>query len=131
MDIFGRGLFDSDNGLFSGGERVYEITGQFGAVGIVALVLGIILWAALMTVIVLACMELIRRYRQPRNTPGASGPPPAPDQPVPEIPGPGVLAILDERYARGEIGRDEYFSRRADLTGLAGQTPQGSVTPQQ
>jgi len=31
---------------------------------------------------------------------------------------------LDERYARGEIGRDEYFSRRADLTGPAGQQQQ-------
>lgn len=25
--------------------------------------------------------------------------------------------ILDERYARGEIGRDEYHARRADLEG--------------
>jgi len=124
MDIFGRGLFDSDNGLFSGGERVYEITGQFGAVGIVALVLGIILWAALMTVIVLACMELIRRYRRPRTAPGVSGAPPAQDQLPPGTPAPGVLAILDERYARGEIGRDEYLSRRADLTGPAGQQQQ-------
>jgi uncharacterized membrane protein len=25
--------------------------------------------------------------------------------------------ILDDRYARGEIGRDEYLERRRDLTG--------------
>ncbi len=25
------------------------------------------------------------------------------------------LEILDERYARGEVGREEYLSRRADL----------------
>ena len=27
------------------------------------------------------------------------------------------LGILDERYARGDIGREEYLSRRADLKG--------------
>jgi putative membrane protein len=27
------------------------------------------------------------------------------------------LDILDERYARGEIGRDEYLAKRRDLTG--------------
>ena len=25
--------------------------------------------------------------------------------------------ILDERYARGEVGRDEYLQRRSDMTG--------------
>lgn len=28
-----------------------------------------------------------------------------------------ALDILEARYARGEIGRDEYLKRRADLTG--------------
>lgn len=28
----------------------------------------------------------------------------------------GAVAILDERYARGEIDRDEYLARKADLT---------------
>ena len=27
------------------------------------------------------------------------------------------LEVLDERYARGEIGRDEYLAKRRDLTG--------------
>jgi putative membrane protein len=27
------------------------------------------------------------------------------------------LDVLDERYARGEIGRDEYQAKRRDLTG--------------
>lgn len=29
------------------------------------------------------------------------------------------LAILDERYARGEINREEYLEKRRDLTGEA------------
>ena len=33
---------------------------------------------------------------------------------------------LDLRYARGEIGRDEYLQRRADLTG---QSPPPGPTP--
>lgn len=28
----------------------------------------------------------------------------------------GGLAVLEERYARGEIGREEYLEKRADLT---------------
>lgn len=30
----------------------------------------------------------------------------------------GALAILEERYARGEIGRDEYRQKRQDLEGV-------------
>lgn len=29
----------------------------------------------------------------------------------------GALAILDERYARGEISREDYLQMRKDLTG--------------
>jgi putative membrane protein len=35
----------------------------------------------------------------------------------------GALAELDLRYARGEIGRDEYLQRRADLGGPAAPAP--------
>ncbi len=33
---------------------------------------------------------------------------------------PTALEILEARYARGEIDRDEYLERRADLTGRSG-----------
>jgi len=36
--------------------------------------------------------------------------------------GPGLHA-LDTRYARGEIGRDDYLQRRADLLSPQAQTP--------
>lgn len=39
-------------------------------------------------------------------------PPPYPDQPAEQRRG---LAILEERYARGEIQRDEYLQKKADL----------------
>jgi putative membrane protein len=29
----------------------------------------------------------------------------------------GALDILEERYARGEIGRDEYLQKKQDITG--------------
>jgi putative membrane protein len=35
---------------------------------------------------------------------------------------PGALGLLDARYARGEIGRDEYLQARADL-GAAPPSP--------
>ncbi|MBU2602396.1 MAG: SHOCT domain-containing protein [Actinobacteria bacterium] len=35
------------------------------------------------------------------------------------VPRSGALGILGERYARGEIDRDEYLARKADLAGRA------------
>lgn len=32
-------------------------------------------------------------------------------------PGAGALEILDERYARGELSREQYVAMKADLTG--------------
>jgi len=44
--------------------------------------------------------------------------PPYPTQ-APGAPGPDPRAILDARYAKGEIMRDEYLRMRADLEGRA------------
>jgi len=44
--------------------------------------------------------------------------PPYPTQ-APGAPGPDPRAILDARYAKGEITRDEYLRMRADLEGRA------------
>ena len=57
---------------------------------------------------------------------------PSPPRP-PYAPGSGMQPLnpvheLDLRYARGEIGRDEYLQRRADLTGQS-SPPGPTATP--
>ncbi len=56
--------------------------------------IGSLLWIAVLIAVVVL---LVRRERAspPRHNP--------------------ALAILAERYARGEIGRDEYLQKKADL----------------
>lgn len=39
------------------------------------------------------------------------------------------LAILEERYARGEIGRDEYLQKKQDMTGRGGIAKPSAGTP--
>src|SRR4051812_22256948 len=41
----------------------------------------------------------------------------------------GALAELDLRYARGEVGRDEYLQRRADLGGPAAPGGEPGAAP--
>ena len=127
---YGHGFFGSGDTFVDGG-RIYELNGHLGAWGIVGVVLGIILWAAVVTALVLVIIELIRRRRGPRPEPApVASLPPASEAPV-LLGGPEALRILDERYARGEIDRDEYLGRRGDLTGLTGQPTQTPAAPQQ
>jgi putative membrane protein len=46
---------------------------------------------------------------------------------VPAAHSSGALAELDLRYARGELGRDEYLKRRADLGGTAAPAPEATT----
>jgi uncharacterized membrane protein len=110
---------------------------QVGAAGIAGFVLMVILWAAVIAALVLGIRALIlysRRNRVSSAVP-AIGPAPGPVTPPSLGPGtiaapaeaavaavattPGLLAILEERYARGEIDRDEFLQRKQDL-GLSG-----------
>lgn len=63
--------------------------------GLLALALTVAFWA----LVVLVIVKLVR------NRPG------------PAVGGGSGLQILEERYARGEITRDEYLERRAVLSG--------------
>lgn len=77
-------------------------------------------WLAIVVALVIGTFLVVRavlsRPPLPR-APYAPGPPMPPVNPVHE---------LDLRYARGEIGRDEYLQRRADLTS---QSPPPGPTP--
>lgn len=95
-----------------GGQRVLEFGGHHhGSLGILCMVLGLILWALVVTTLVLLIIKLVRRLRNPCHSTAAL--------PVAAAADPGALKILEERYARGEIDQADYQARKKDLTGLA------------
>jgi predicted lipid-binding transport protein (Tim44 family) len=95
----------------------------FGLMGLVPLlILGVIIWAVVEAT----------RNRGSQNTPppavygqhglqqygvqGGQAPYAGPSFPAQSAaPQAGAIAILDERYARGEIDREEYLARKGDL----------------
>jgi putative membrane protein len=103
--------------MMSSGFGGWGGNGLLGGMGMIfmgiipLLVIGLIVWAI---------VEGTRRrddhpvaaahyYQSPATSdgPGARIPAAAPASPA--------RALLDERYARGEMGRDEYLQRRGDL----------------
>jgi putative membrane protein len=64
-------------------------------------ILGFLLMVAFWTLVVIIVVGLVRG-RGPGGAPGV---------------GTGALRILEERYARGEMSREEFLERRAVLTG--------------
>jgi len=49
------------------------------------------------------------------------------ESPAPSGSQSGALTELDLRYARGEVDRDEYLQRRADLGGSAAPAPEATT----
>ncbi len=97
------------NGVIAGG-------GHPGALGILGIVLLTILLAAVVAALAVVIIDLLRFFRQAQDKQRHVASPPASaltGVPVAESHG---LRILKERYARGEIGRDEYLERTKDLT---------------
>lgn len=112
-----RGYWD-----YPGGEPFAH---HIGGMGIAGMVLMTILWIAVIAAIVIGIRALVLHSRRNRAVATAAAVAPAawyppPGQPVPAPAAtPSLLAILEERYARGEIGRDEFLQRKQDL-GLTG-----------
>lgn len=62
------------------------------------MIVGMFFWVALVVLLVWLVVSATRRSQHPPSGVGRR-----------------ALGILDERYARGEIDREEYLARRADL----------------
>jgi putative membrane protein len=75
-------------------------------------VMGLLMLLVLVAVIVAAVL-LVRLLWNVGHAPGHAGPTQGPDRRD------EARAILDARYARGEIDRDEYLQRKADLRDAA------------
>jgi putative membrane protein len=61
-----------------------------------------VFWVVVLALLVAGAIWLARTLTRPPNLPGGPGP---------------ARAELDLRYARGELDREEYLQRRADLEG--------------
>ncbi len=64
---------------------------------------GGIFWLLLLALAVAAVFAFVRMFQHPISAP-----------PSVERPSPG-LDIIEERYARGEINRDEYLQKKSDI----------------
>ena len=72
------------------------------------------LFVLLIVVAIVVGVVLLARMWMARPPAGRTGPPPPPNP---------ALAELDLRYARGEVSREEYLQRRADLLGHLWTSP--------
>ncbi|HEV3472909.1 MAG TPA: SHOCT domain-containing protein [Actinomycetota bacterium] len=73
----------------------------FGGVGVIEILLGLLmmlLWAGFWIFVIVLIIRLVRRGAEHARTPTA-------------------LHVLEERYARGEITREEFAERRSVLLG--------------
>ena len=67
-----------------------------------------------LVLVIVLLVVLFRHHPAPYPYPAGRAPPPAPGTPPTRS---EALAILEARYARGEIQRDEYLQKKADLGG--------------
>lgn len=85
--------------------------GGFGVFPLVGGILGLVLFALMIGSAIWLIVSFSRPGRWSRGFPGPGYAPPPYRSPA--------LEELDLAYARGQVTREEYFRRRADLTGWA------------
>jgi uncharacterized membrane protein len=92
-------------GFRSGNFQGAGPSGHHGLAGLLALIGFVVIVAGLIWLIV-----MVRRIREIKTLPGSAAASPSPQKD-------GARAILDERFARGEIDEGEYTWRRGLLEG--------------
>ena len=83
--------------------------GGWGAMGILGMALMAVVWVA----IIVGVVYLIKWAVSGSRNATAASPPPAGQAAATR--GTAALQVLEERYARGDIARDEFLQRKADL----------------
>jgi putative membrane protein len=92
--------------------------GGFGVMGIVWFLVMAAFWVMVVVGIVFVVKALTGGDRQRTMYPPAPpvGPPAVPPPPATSVPRSDAFRILEERYARGEIDREEFLQRKGDLS---------------
>lgn len=83
---------------WDGGWGMHPMGWMWGLGGIVAMLMMFVFWGAVIAALVVGIRWLAGQGREPRG-------------------GDRALEILRERYARGEINREEFEARKRDLGG--------------
>jgi putative membrane protein len=79
------------------GSGMHPMWGMWGAWGIGMMVMMLVFWGVVIVGMVLAIRWLVSQGREPRSSDAA-------------------LDILRQRYARGDIGKEEFEAKKRDLT---------------